>query len=164
MAERGAEKARARVEITPEELVAISNAVRAQKVTKAERMAMRMKLGVREGATKVLQGAALAAALAAMWSVDLVVPGVGTGMSFYLKAIGASVAAGKTISGVGSIWKAFRMSTAEADELVARNRIDMYASRILQGKRTQQFALMFAEWQIKRAIKKAQREQKTASA
>lgn len=154
MAERGGEKARSKVEITPEEMLAISQFIRGQKVTDAERKSARWGVGVK-GGVEVLYGAALAATFAVIWGVDLAVPGLGTSISPFLKVVGAATAFNEITSGAGGIWKAARMSDAEAEEEVKQKKINTYKSRLLMTKRTVVWQTMIAEWQAKRNQKKA---------
>lgn len=163
MAERRAEKARQKVEITPEEMVAISNTIRAQKVTKAERMGQRWWMGIHGGA-KILAAAALFAAIGAAKGAEVVIPGLGfivTPVAHYFAKIGAY---GLGAYGAMDIWGAMRMSEAEMDERIMRAKIDAKKiMEVLALKRAQVWATMFMEWKIKRMIKKAQRAQKKAA-
>lgn len=153
MAERGAEKARQKVEITPAEMVAISEHVRAQKVTEMERVAARWRMGM-QGGQKIFSGAVLAAVVAAAWGSELVVPGVGFAIPGWFKLATLALAIKNGVGGGMEIWKAARASEAEMDEQVMQKKINTYASQVLRRKRGAVWQNWVAQLLVKRMMKR----------
>lgn len=162
MAERRAEKARQKVEITPEEMVAISEHMRSQKVTKAERVAARLGMGM-QGGSKIFSGAVLAAVVAAAWGSELVVPGVGFAIPGWFKLAALGLAIKNGFGGGKDIWTATRASEAEMDERVMQKKINTYASQLLRRKREAVWQNWVAQQLLKRIMKRAAKNARKAA-